>query len=48
MIDQRYEMTPAQLKHWYTVRQRILRRPRWRVKLSQWCRRFLHRTGLDL
>jgi hypothetical protein len=25
-----------------------VKRPTWRVKLSQWIRRFLHRTGLDL
>ena len=44
--------TTAQLialreEYWHQLRRRA-QRPRWRVRLSQFLRRILHRVGLDL
>lgn len=37
-------MSDRQEHHW----QHLRARPRWKVRLSQWIRKWLHRMGLDL
>jgi hypothetical protein len=40
-------LTKETLDYWDKLQKRA-QRPRWRIRLSQFFRRWLHRTGLDL